>query len=174
MQSVRKEQLDETRTSLGDAHNRVMSVAMLQKHLAAASVKIVNLHIYFTDLWSGIGASMIPNLDRASFTTNFDDSIVDPDTSASLGLVVTELIINSLKHAFPGRTQTGTIEVDYHSDGSAWSLVVTDDGVGMPKNAEDRKPGLGTGIVEALAGQLGATVTIADQAPGTKVSIVHA
>jgi two-component sensor histidine kinase len=37
----------------------------------------------------------------------------------------------------------------------------------------DAKPGLGTGIVEALAGQLDATVQITDQKPGTKVSIVH-
>jgi two-component system, sensor histidine kinase PdtaS len=116
---------------------------------------------------------MIPNPDRLSLKTNVDDSVVDPDTSVSLGLVVTELVINSLKHAFPGRTQTGAITVDYQSDGEAWTLVVADNGIGMPENEEDRKPGLGTGIVEALAGQLGATVTVTDAAPGTKVSIVH-
>jgi two-component sensor histidine kinase len=43
----------------------------------------------------------------------------------------------------------------------------------MPKDKEDRKPGLGTGIVEALASQLGAIVTISDAAPGTKVSVVR-
>ena len=99
--------------------------------------------------------------------------MVDPDTSVSLGLIVTELVINSLKHAFPGRTQQGTIEVDYKSDGDAWTLIIADDGIGMPKDDEDYKPGLGTGIVEALAGQLEAIVTITDQAPGTKVTIVH-
>ena len=74
---------------------------------------------------------------------------------------------------FLARTQTGSIKVDYKSDGDAWTLIIADDGVGMPKDAEDRKPGLGTGIVEALAGQLEATVTITDQAPGTKVTITH-
>jgi two-component sensor histidine kinase len=43
----------------------------------------------------------------------------------------------------------------------------------MPQDEEDRKPGLGTGIVEALASQLGADVIISDEAPGTKVSVVH-
>lgn len=173
LQSARKVHSEESRDSLHDAHNRVMSVAMLQKHLASASVENVALRIYFKDLCASIGASMIPDPDRLSLKTNVDDSVVDPDTSVSLGLVVTELVINSLKHAFPGRTQQGSITVDYHSDGEAWTLVVADDGVGMPKDAEDRKPGLGTGIVEALAGQLGAAVSITDQAPGTKVSVVH-
>lgn len=174
LQSARKVQSAETRDHLHDAHNRVMSVAMLQKHLATTTIENVMLRTYFKDLCTSIGASMIPDPDRLSLTANIDDTVVDPDTSVSLGLVVTELVINSLKHAFPGRTQIGAITVDYHSDGSAWTLVVADDGVGMPKDPEDRKPGLGTGIVEALANQLGATVSITDQAPGTKVSLVHA
>lgn len=173
LQSARKVQSDETREYLHDAHNRVMSVAMLQKHLATAAVEDVALRSYFNDLCMSIGASMISQPERLSLVTDIDDSVVDPDTSVSLGLIVTELVINSLKHAFPGRTQTGSIKVEYRSDDKSWVLVVVDDGVGMPKDEEDRKPGLGTGIVEALAGQLHATVTITDEAPGTKVSITH-
>ena len=173
LQSARKVQSNESRDHLRDAHNRVMSVAMLQKHLSTVSIENVALRPYFKDLCQSIGASMISDPERLSLTTNIDESVVDPDTSVSLGLIVTELVINSLKHAFPGRTQEGSITVDYTSNGDAWTLFVADNGVGMPKDAEERKPGLGTGIVEALAGQLDAVVTITDQAPGTKVSIVH-
>lgn len=116
---------------------------------------------------------MISDPERLSLTTHIDDSVVDPDTSVSFGLIVTELVINCLKHAFPGRTQVGSIKVGYKSDGETWTLTVTDDGVGMPKDVANRRPGLGTGIVEALAVQLSATVTITDQAPGTKVTITH-
>lgn len=172
LQSARKVQSSETREHLRDAHNRVMSIAMLQKHLSSTSVENVGLRTYFHDLCLSIGASMIGDPNRLSLSTDVDDTIVDPDTSVSLGLVVTELVINALKHAFPGRTQKGTIKVGFKSDGDAWTLVVADDGIGMPKNEEDHKPGLGTGIVEALAGQLGAVVMIADQAPGTQVSVV--
>lgn len=174
LQSARKVQSAETRHHLNNAHSRVMSVAMLQKHLSNTALENVVLKKYFKDLCASIGASMIHDPSRLTLTTRVDDSIVDPDTSVSLGLVVTELVINSLKHAFPDRTQSGSITVDYHAEVSGWSLTVTDDGVGMPKDAEDRKPGLGTGIVEALAGQLGATVTVSDQAPGTKVSVICA
>lgn len=173
LQSARKVQSNETRDHLHDAHNRVMSIATLQKHLSTAAVTDVSLRIYFRDLCSSIGASMIGNPDQLSLVTDVDDSSVDPDTSVSLGLIVTELVINSLKHAFPGRTQVGKISVDYHADGTAWTLTVADDGIGMPKDDEERKPGLGTGIVEALATQLEATVEVTDMAPGTKVSIIH-
>lgn len=173
LQSARKVQSSETRDHLRDAHNRVMSIAMLQKHLSSTAIENVGLRGYFSDLCASIAASMIGDPERIKLTTQCDDSVVDPDTSVSLGLVVTELVINSLKHAFPGRNQHGSIKVDYRSNGNTWTLVVVDDGIGMPKDEEDRKPGLGTGIVEALAGQLDAVVSVADQAPGTKVSITH-
>jgi len=173
LQSARKVQSNESRDQLRDAHNRVMSIAMLQKHLSTVSVDNVALATYFKDLCGSIGASMISDPSRLSLTTHIDDSVVDSDTSVSLGLIVTELVINSLKHAFPGRTQEGSIKVDYKSNGDAWTLIIADDGIGMPKDADDRKPGLGTGIVEALAAQLEASVTITDQSPGTKVTIAH-
>ena len=173
LQGARKVQSSETREHLRDAHNRVMSVAMLQKHLSSTAIEDVGLKNYLRDLCASIGASMIGDPQRLMLTTEVDDSVVDSDTSVSLGLVVTELVINALKHAFPGRTQHGNIKVGFKSEGKAWTLVVADDGVGMPKNADDRKPGLGTGIVEALATQMGAVVMVSDQAPGTKVSIVR-
>jgi two-component sensor histidine kinase len=89
----------------------------------------------------------------------------------SLGLIVTELAINALKHAFPdGRP--GKITVDYNFHGPNWILCVRDDGVGMPLTAPVRT-GLGTSIVAALAGQLNASVEATPEHPGTQVSIKH-
>jgi two-component sensor histidine kinase len=91
--------------------------------------------------------------------------------SVSLGLIVTELVINALKHAFPDQ-RSGKIIVDYHSTELGWTLSVSDDGVGMPPAAETHA-GLGSTIVQALARKLDATVDIFDTSPGTRVSIVH-
>ncbi|MCA1708663.1 MAG: sensor histidine kinase, partial [Actinobacteria bacterium] len=91
----------------------------------------------------------------------------------SLGLIVTELVIKSLKHAFPVEGRAGTITVDYLSKGTGWTLTVGDNGLGMPGGHKSAKPGLGTGIVEALSNQLDASVTVTDADPGTRVSIVH-
>jgi two-component sensor histidine kinase len=172
MQSARKVQSEETRGHLFDAHQRVMSVASLQQHLAASRVGDVELRPYFAALCKSIGASMIHDRDHLSLNVTTDDSITTADASVSLGLIVTELVINALKHAFPAN-RGGTISVDYHSRGPNWTLSVCDDGVGMPGDARSAKPGLGTGIVEALSRQLGAHITVAGANPGTRVSVAH-
>jgi two-component sensor histidine kinase len=64
----------------------------------------------------------------------------------------------------------GRIVVGYRSTGRNWTLSVTDDGVGMSSGSK-AKPGLGTGIVEALAKHLHAHVDISDLAPGTAITI---
>jgi two-component sensor histidine kinase len=173
LQSARKVQSEESRTHLNDAHHRVMSIATLQKQLATSRIGEVELRSYFADLCRSLGASMISDHDRISLTTSVDDSKTSAEVSVSLGLIVTELVINALKHAFPGRSQIGKITVDYRSQDKAWTMTVGDNGVGMPADHASTKPGLGTGIVDALSRQLDASVSVTDAAPGTTVSIVH-
>jgi two-component sensor histidine kinase len=174
MQSARQVQSEETRAHLHNAHHRVMSVATMQKQLAASHLGQVAPLPYFTDLCRSIGASMIGDPKRLSLTTTVDDSEVAADVSVSLGLIVTELVINALKHAFPRPKQPGKITVDFSGKGGGWSLSVADNGAGMPTGLAIAKPGLGTGIVEALSKQLGATVSVGDAKPGTRVSIILA
>lgn len=174
MQSARGVQSEETRAHLHNAHHRVMSIATMQKQLAASRLGQVALRPYFTDLCSSIGASMIGEPKRLSLTATVDDSEVAADVSVSLGLIVTELVINALKHAFPHLNQTGKINVDFSGEGGGWKLSVGDDGAGMPGGHAGAKPGLGTGIVAALSKQLGATVSVGDAKPGTRVSIIRA
>jgi two-component sensor histidine kinase len=171
--SARRVQSEETRVHLRDAHQRVMSVAAVQRQLAVSQIGDVALAKYLTDLCASLGASMIRDHDQISITVKADGSMASADTSVSLGLIVTELVINALKHAFPSHRR-GIIKVGYQSLGDAWALSVSDDGIGIAKGADSPKPGLGTSIVEALAKQLAAKVEITDLDPGTQVSIVHA
>lgn len=149
-----------------------MSIASVQQQLAQSTEGDVVLRPYFTQLCASLGASMIEDPARLSIRIAVDDSIVSSDTSISLGLIVTELVINALKHAFP-EGRHGQINVQYQARGPNWTLAVADDGVGMSADPEVAKPGLGTSIVEALASQLEAEVQIGRAAPGTKVEIVH-
>jgi two-component sensor histidine kinase len=174
LQSARKVNSEETRNHLKDAHHRVMSVATLQKQLATTQEGDVGLRGYFGELCACISASMISDGSLLSLTANVDDSVVDARVSVSLGLIVTELVINALKHAFPDKGRAGTIRVAFRSAGSGWTLCVEDDGAGFPVDATDAKPGLGTGIVEALARQLDARVVIAEAHPGTSVTVSRA
>lgn len=173
MQSAKRVQSEETRLHLHDAHNRVMSIAMLQKQLAVSQLESVELRTYFADLCRSIAASMIDDPQRLTLETIVDDTSTSSDVSVSMGLIVTELVINAIKHAFPDQTAGGTITVSFAADGDAWLLSVSDDGAGMPVGEDGGKPGLGTGIVEALSRQLDASVTVLDAKPGTRVEIRH-
>ena len=135
-----------------------MSIAAVQRHLAVSSLGDIALRPYFVQLCESLAASMISDPNALSIEVTVDDSVVAADKSVSLGLIVTELVINALKHAFPGHAR-GKIVVDYRSNGPDWNLSVEDDGVGMPTGDQRAKAGLGTGIIEALAKHFGARVS---------------
>jgi two-component sensor histidine kinase len=170
MQSARIVQSDETRGYLRDAHNRIMSVASVQRQLAVTRQGSVELRTYFTELCASIGASMIRDRKKVTLDVDIDSSSVAAEASVSLGLIVTELVINALKHAFPdGRD--GKILVRYAAEGTVWTLTVSDDGVGMSRDKKPAKAGLGTSIVEALTAQLGGELAISSNSSGTTVAI---
>lgn len=171
LRNARSTTSEETRGHLENAHHRVMSVAALERLLSTSEGGDIQVHAYFTKLCDSISASMIGDVDQISLTVEGGDGVVDARVSVSLGLIVTELVINALKHAFPDGRR-GKITVDYNFHGPNWILCVRDDGVGMPLTAAVRT-GLGTSIVAALAGQLHATVEITPEHPGTQVSIKH-
>lgn len=172
MQSARRVQSDEARGHLHDAHHRVISIATVQQQLAASTLGDVALKAYFTQLCDSLGASMIHDHDKLSIGVTADESSVKADISVSLGLIVTELVINALKHAFPDH-RGGRISVDYRAQDVDWTLSVSDDGVGTAEKMAAAKPGLGTSIVEALANQLDARIVTKSANPGTSISIVH-
>ena len=98
----------------------------------------VEMRPYLTTLCESIGASMIRDREQLTLDVRGDESINTADTSVSLGLIVTELVINALKHAFPGN-RGGRIVVGYHGRGPNWTLSVNDDGVGMPERSRKRQ-----------------------------------
>jgi two-component sensor histidine kinase len=173
MQSVRTTQAALLRTMPADRGLRVMSVDALQEQLAASKVGDVAIGPYHSDLCQSIAASMIRADAHITLEVRADESASSPDMSISLGLIVTELVINALKHAF-SPPRGGEIVVDYASRDGEWRLSVRDDGVGMASSGEAPKAGLGTSIVAALANQLRASVVVADGHPGTEVSVRHA
>lgn len=172
MLNARRTSSEETRGHLRDAHNRVMSVADLQQQLAMSTESAVSIRPYLTRLCQTITASMIVDPKALSIVVTAPDVEVDPGVSVSLGLIVTELVINALKHAFPDGAG-GLISVNYACAGETWTLSVADTGVGMPKGRKKAQAGLGSSIVQALARQLGARVEVVENSPGARVSIVR-
>jgi two-component sensor histidine kinase len=166
-------QSEETRRHLQDAHERVMAVATVQEQLNPSPYgTLIETKTYLEKLCESLAASMILDSQPVSIRVEAGEGATTSEQAVSMGLIATELVINALKHAFPGGAK-GTIVVGFESTASAWRLSVSDDGVGISGRLPDApvRIGLGTSIVEALVRQLGGRVTTSAASPGTSVSV---
>lgn len=165
---------DETRYHLHDVHHRIISVATVQRQLSVSgSGKDVELGPYLKVLCEGLANSMIADDQGVTIATSASAGTIRSEDAVSFGLIVTELVINALKHGYPDGRE-GRIVVEYLKQDGGWRLSVSDDGVGRsPDLAEPVHVGLGTSIVEALARNLGAHVEISPPGPGASTTIVH-
>jgi chemotaxis protein methyltransferase CheR len=168
---------EETRSHLHDAHQRVLAVAAVQKHLhASTGVEAIELKPYLVQLCGSLAGAMIAESENAiDMNVTVSAERISSADAVSLGLIITELVINALKYAFPSEKIGKAINVTYIANDPGWALTVSDNGVGISAlTASPPKGGLGTSIVKALAVQLGAEVTTDSSAAGTKVSIICA
>jgi chemotaxis protein methyltransferase CheR len=164
------------RLHLEDAHQRVMSVAAVQEQLQPSMHgDLVELGPYLSRLCEALAASMIGGSRPISLKVHAEGGTVSSGEAVSLGLIVTELVINALKHAFHDGEAGGQIIVAYDVAQSGWTLTVSDNGIGNLEDCSNKAvPGLGTRIIEALAKQLDSRVEISRRPHGTTVSITHA
>ena len=176
LMKARTVQSEETRLHLRDAHKRVMSIAAVQKQLHASGANgSIEIRPYLARLCETLAISMIGDSRPISLKVVGEGGLATSRQAESLGLIVTELVMNALKHAFPDEKAEGQITVAYDMAGTNWKLSVSDNGMGKPRGVFARgKSGLGTGIVKALSHQLEAQVATAAGPYGTTVSITHA
>ena len=169
---ARSVQSPETRTHLENVHWRILSVATVQRQLLGSKdAGRVALAPYLTQLCETLAASMVGESRPVSIACRVDRGTVSATEAVSMGLIVTELVINALKHAFVDDRATGRIVVTYDLDGDTWRLAVSDDGIG--KRVHAATTGLGTSIIEALVSQLDGLLEVATGPSGTTVSISH-
>jgi two-component sensor histidine kinase len=174
MLKARSVQSQETRGHLEDAHRRVMSVASLQQHLKASGIgENVEIGAYLNTLCETLAESMIGENNRLSLNIDAVTGTVPSEQAVSIGLIVTELVINALKYAFADTSKTGNVNVSYKTTGADWTLIVSDNGSGIQEKVPRKIAGLGTTLVKALAQQLDGEVNTVTSASGTTISINH-
>jgi two-component sensor histidine kinase/sensor domain CHASE-containing protein len=158
---------------LNESSNRVKSVALIHQRLQQSKDTVsVELSEYIRDLTTVLLHSC--GRDAAVITLNLDletSVVIGIDTAVPCGLIVNELISNSLKHAFP-EGHGGEINISLHSDDTdTITLVVGDNGVGLPEGLDFRKAdSLGLQLVMSLVSQLGGSIDI-DTRSGTQSTI---
>lgn len=155
---------------LKESQNRILSMALIHDMLyQSEDFSHINLSDYITNLVNKIFHSyrahnkITPILDLENIHLNIE-------TSVPLGLIISELVSNSLKHAFPDRN--GEISISLKSYDKKYQLTTSDDGIGMPKNITlgDSKVGLGLSLVNSLVQQLDGSINL-DRSQGTKYII---
>ncbi|MBW0368001.1 sensor histidine kinase [Ensifer adhaerens] len=170
--------LEDNRLLLREIHHRVKNnfqgvQSVIRMHqLPADAQKIlfdrigamiaVHEQIYGRDQFSAIGANdLIPSIvdklisaysDNVAARYDIEDFYLDPGQATPVALLVTEVVTNSLKYAYPdGRQGTLTISLRRHGDLGA-TLVIADDGVGF--NPDDVRRGMGSRLIRGVMGQL--------------------
>jgi len=168
-------QSEETRLHLQDAHTRVMSVAAVQQHLQGSGRgETIAVGPYLSKLCGTLADSMISDDRPVALEVVAEGGSLSSSDAVSVGLIVTEGVLNALKHAFLQDKEDGRIVVAYEVNGSDWKLSISDNGAGRPdEGSAATRTGLGTSIVRALAQQLDAHVDVASNQSGTTLSIIH-
>jgi two-component sensor histidine kinase len=161
------------RAILSDVSARVANVALLHEHLyAAEAVESVEAGSYLAGV-AGIIQATLP--EGVRITVEATPTPLDPKRAAALGMLVSEFIANSVKHAFAGR-DGGTISfrLEEGPEGTR-ILICRDDGPGMPQEAGPvamtARRGIGMRLIEASATQLGGEIRRDPAMPGFGLSI---
>jgi len=157
---------------LKESQNRVLSMAMIHEKLyESKDLSHINFYDYIQkllyDLLNTYGVknnTIIPVM-------NVDKILLNIETAIPLGLIISEIISNSIKYAFPNN-EVGNISIDLHNYGDELELIISDDGIGLPKNIDFRhnESSLGLRLVNSLVQQLDGSIEL-DRNQGTKFTI---
>lgn len=114
-----------------DLDNRIQSMSLVHEKLyQSQNLSSINLKDYITDLSSSLKVSYHRTDCKISFKFDLADISVLIDAAVPLGLIITELVSNSFKHAFPGR-EKGEISIKLiEIEDSTVKIVISDNGIG--------------------------------------------
>jgi PAS domain S-box-containing protein len=162
---------EETRRILEESRNRVKSMAFIHKQLyQSKNLAHIDFASYVRSLTKNLLTSYRTNGNDISLDVRVDDIFLALDSAIPCGLIINELVSNTLKHAFSNHS-AGHITVDLHQEGEKNVLVVSDNGVGLPVGLDvHTTETLGLQLVSALVQQLDGTLEL-ERGSGTVFKI---
>lgn len=147
--------------AVSEGQSRVESMALIhQKLYQDSNISSVNVLDYVKDLTETLRRSYTTETE-IHFQYEVDELHIDVDTIIPIGLILNELICNSLKHAFPNKTE-GTITVKLNEQVNKLRMEVSDDGVGANAPIKS-KNSFGSVLIDSLAAKLKATLSIENE-----------
>ncbi|MDP6173894.1 MAG: histidine kinase dimerization/phosphoacceptor domain -containing protein [Rhodospirillales bacterium] len=152
--------------ALTKSRQRVIVLARAYDHLyASKDLTHIGARDYLTSMVSGYAVELSAGSKNISLALAIEEITLGSDQAGSCGQIVSELISNSLSHAFPdGRS--GTIEISLHrANENSICLAVSDDGIGLPAHFDiEQENALGLKFVSVYAQKLGGELNVGDGA----------
>ncbi|GAB4313297.1 MAG: hypothetical protein Kow0019_12670 [Methanobacteriaceae archaeon] len=138
-----------------ESQNRVKSMAIIHEKLyQSQNFTQINLKDYTNSLLKDIMGSYMIDPDQIRFELDADNIELNLETAIPCGLILNELITNSIKHAFPSSTK-GKVSIRFREKNGTYQMEVADDGVGLPEDLDLENPQtLGLELINNLVKQL--------------------
>ena len=157
--------------ALAETQDRIYAVSLVHKQLyGSGDVRSVPLKEYLSALLDNLGSSLRSKDHGVKLSYEVEAIELETDASINLGVVITELVTNAFKYAYPDRA--GEIRVRLRRLNNDVELVVEDDGIGRSDGAPAAGTGLGTRIINVMCTTLGTRVTYRDRDPGTAARLI--
>ena len=171
MMEARSHKSGEGKAALERVSHRIMALGQLYSKLAQANtVEAVEAASYLDELCRDLIASVHKEGDTSVvLKTEIESVLLPTDRAIPVGLIVNELVTNAIKYAFPGGTK-GTVTVTMKRTPAELRLTVADDGQGLDPRRGDS--GLGGGLVDRFAQQLGGKIERKSDGRGTIVNLI--
>ena len=138
-----------------ESQHRAESMALNHQRLyQSTDLKSIDFQEYITTLARDLYQSYVKNPELVKLVMDVEKVNIDIDTAIPLGLILNELITNSMKHGFPDGME-GTVFIEFSKNDDTYILKVDDDGVGIPSDLDFRNTSsLGMQLVSGLVGQI--------------------
>lgn len=158
--------------AFAETEARIAAIGGLHRKLYTSDdVRSVDINSYIETLVGELESSMRQTGHLAEIKLDLDPISIPTDKAVSIGMIVTELLTNAYKYAYPDHV-AGEVRVIMKRCGADRArLVVEDDGVGWDGTGNAKGTGLGTRIVHAMAHTLGGSISYGDGKGGTRTSI---
>lgn len=157
--------------AITEGKNRVSSMALIHQNLyREENLTSINSKEYFDDLIDNLFDSYNIEEENIELSKEIEDLDIDVDTMIPLGLIVNELVSNSLKHAFKDDVQKGNISIRLFEHNGLLTLSIADNGIGMTEDHFLSSDSFGNKMIKAFQQKLKAGIKIEND-NGTKVTI---
>jgi two-component sensor histidine kinase len=156
-----------------ESQQRIRSMALVHEKLyQSKDLSRIDFSKYIENLIMFLFHSYQVNSDQVRIQTEVQDVLLDINSAIPCGLIINELVMNALKHAFPGGRK-GEIAISLQASGDGKSILsVSDNGVGFPAGLDFHKTDtLGMQLVTMLVDQLDGTISM-ERKLGTRFEVV--